>query len=143
VGNWGDWDPGVHYWANWVSEPSCWRIHLVNMYIPIYIHIFIHFFSLVNFHSVQMESVVGWGCWHFLCSCECSVCWPCVYVYPGGVNVCSVCVCAHWEYIFSLATGWAWGHVAASTSPHSGCKIQQDVFTCDVKVCPNELFFSL
>lgn len=37
-----------------------------------------------------------------------------IYVRMYGVYVFKLCICPSWENIFSLATGWTWGHGAAA-----------------------------
>ena len=54
-----------------------------------------------------------------------------MYLYTCIHVVCmrALCACICWEYIFSLTTGWTWGHAAAAASPLLGCWIQHDVFS--------------
>lgn len=46
----------------------------------------------------------------------------------GFIYIYTVCACSCWEYIFSLATGWIWGHGTAAALHLMGCQIQQNIF---------------
>lgn len=48
-----------------------------------------------------------------------------IYVRMYGVYVFELCICSFWENIFSLDTGWTWGHGAAAASLLLGCWIWQ------------------
>ena len=43
--------------------------------------------------------------------------------------MCALCVCAYWEYTFSLTTSWTSGQGAAAASPLSDCRIRHDKFS--------------
>ena len=48
------------------------------------------------------------------------------HIYVHLVDMCVLCAC--WEHILSLTTGWIWGHGAAAASPLLGCCIQMMYF---------------
>ena len=106
------------YWADWVSEPSYWRVPPCTYCVYLYI------FPLVDVQPAQPERRGGWGCWCCLCSCECSESlwsvWPATYLCVSVVCACPLCACACWEHIFSLATSWTLGQGGAAASPLLG-----------------------
>lgn len=94
----------------WGSECNCWRdppYPFVSMYSPEWTS------------SFQTESRARARLLLLLRPCICY--W---------IHV--LCVCASWEYIFSLTSAWTRGKVEAAASPFSGCWIQIISFVLSV-----------
>lgn len=86
--NWGFWGS---YWADCMSEPCCWGIHPVHMYIHVPTN---RPPSCSARQGRRTRPLVPAGA---LCG------QPCIHTYV--LHTCPVCAYAYWEYIFSLATG--------------------------------------
>lgn len=113
--NWGDWDPGTELS---VSSQLLEGIYLVHIYThtltsgpPPYSDregSSIRLLLLLQSVFLYLPDLCGQTCIH-------------VYV----MYTCALCACAYQEYIFSLITGYTWGHRAAAAS---SCWIQQSIF---------------
>lgn len=68
------------------------------------------YFALLDLQPAQVErgkdEAVGAVCVYVSADCVCVV-YVATYVY---MHMCWICtfMCAYWEYMFSLTTGWTW-----------------------------------